>query len=302
LDIVRVGCVIVFQNMKGVTLPLLLALLICSLLDEGYAIAQYGDKQVQKKELYLPQLLNKSNPRAVVVFPKQILQSNNTEKFPLLVFAHGFVSGGWITYQLHTGLLNGLASFGFIVVAPRSCNVGCPGLGQWTTYDDEILKLLNYIDSRVDDTIFQFVNRTAGYGLVGHSAGGRATAQALQVANSATNKIKAGVILHPVTDTVNITVPTAVFTGTLDTCCGGEDRARPIYEGITSPARAYANMIDARHIEPYFNTDWTVYVSAWFKIYLTNDTSTYYNLIYGNDPDSLCGSTIPMTNNCERLQ
>lgn len=263
------------------------------------AIEQYGKYEVTHKTLTLRGLLDRSNPRALVVYPKQMENSNNTETFPLLAFAHGFVAGGWKLYAITKGLLDGLASFGFIVVAPLSCQFGCPGWGRWNTYDDEILKLLNYVDMSSTDPIFQFVDRSLGYGVVGHSAGTVAVANVLEQA-STLNKVKAGVILHSVKEITNITVPTAIFTGTSDSCCG-ENAVRPMYDNLQSEHRAYANMIGAGHTEPNFRSDWTAFVNAWFQIYIKGDTGKYYNIIYGNGTDSLCSGEIPMTSNCEAL-
>lgn len=193
------------------------------------AIDQYGNYKVTNKVLTLRDVLDDSDPRALVVYPKKMDDQNNTETFPLLVFAHGFMAGGSSLYSITKGLLDGLASFGFVVAAPLSCNVGCPGYGRWNTYDDEIVKLVNYIDKSSKDDLFKFVKRSSGYGVIGHSAGGAAVANVLARASS--NKIKAGVILHSVKELTNIAVPTAMFTGSKDSCCGS-NAMRPMYNNL----------------------------------------------------------------------
>jgi len=260
----------------------------------------HGSYKVGRRGYFLPEVLDPSNPRALVIYPRKILKEGNTEKFPLVVFAHGATGGGWKLYADYIGLLNGVASFGFIVVAPRSCDVGCPR-GEWNTYYQQQLKLIEWTGTQRNDSILQFIDHEAKHGLFGHSRGGQATVDALEFAVE--YNISAAVILHPapLSKAVgNITVPLAAFTGTRDGCCG-EAIARPIYEAASTP-KAYANMVNARHTEPnLFFPRWTAYTAAWFKIHLNNDTSYFHDLIYGSDPKSLCGGGIPMTENCAAI-
>jgi dienelactone hydrolase len=268
---------------------------------------QYGPYKVAKVDYLLRGILDKSFPSSVVVFPKQILKPGNNETFPLVVFSHGDFGGGIVTYLGHKALLTGVASFGFIVLAPRSCSF------EWQCSDDEYveeqLQLLEWADS--DDRIQDFlgvlksVDRSAGYGVFGHSSGGRAVVQASP--QFAEYNVKAAVLLHPgeVNTNFSITVPLASFTGTLDKCCG-EDTTRPIYEQAVPP-KAYANLIGGRHTEPVlFHTRWTIYIAAWFKLFLgaesADDTERYYNLMFGDTPNSLCGGSIPMKEDCEAIE
>jgi hypothetical protein len=128
--------------------------------------------------------------------------------------------------------------------------------------------------------------------------GGVAVANVFAQATIDSN-IKAGVMLHCFMDLPTITLPTAMYTGTRDECCGGE-KMWPMYNLLQSQHKAYANMMDANHIKPNFKTDWTAFVNAWFQIYLVGDISIYYNMIYGNGTDSLCfGRFVPMKDDCE---
>ena len=153
-----------------------------------------------------------------------------------------------------------------------------------------------------DDPVLGRVDHKLGYGIYGHSMGGRATAEAMQFAKQ--YKIRAGLILHPAAlvddgKDLDIKAPLAAFTGTKDYCCG-EETTRFYYELASTP-KAYANMKGALHQEPILRLRWTPYVASWFKIFLENDTGYYYDLIYGNKPDSLCGGSIPMDSPCEVL-
>jgi dienelactone hydrolase len=279
-------------------------------------VPQKGNYKVSTVNYNLPNVLDVSNTEAYIVYPSVILEAQNTIKFPLLIFAHGYKAGDRKTSAYYSELVEGVASFGFIVIAPRSCNEGCP-----PNYRLEMIKLLDWVAPSIlgdvpaeDDLgILRFVNHNAGYGLFGHSMGGRATARNLHFVNTTQYNIRAGVALHPAPsetpETLTTVIPFALYTGTKDSCCG-ESVTKTLYNDAIGP-KAYANMIGARHSEPT-NTllgrnDWTAYVAAWFQIYLFDssaniDTTAYsYNLIYGTDSDSLCGGSIDMRDDCEAI-
>ena len=279
-------------------------------------VPQFGSYPTSSANYDLPTVLDASNPEAFVVYPSQILDNQNTIKFPLLIFGHGYQAGDGKTSSFYKSLLEGVASFGFIVIAPRSCNDGCP-----PNYRFEMFKLLDWVapsqlgNAPSEDTlgITQFINHDAGYGFFGHSMGGRATAQNLHYVNTTQYNIRAGVALHPAPsttpETLNTSIPFATFTGSRDGCCG-ESVTKKMYDDATGP-KAYANMKGARHSEPtnalFGRNDWTAYVAAWFQIFLIDaafeidDSSYSYNLIYGSDPDSLCGGSIDMVDDCEAI-
>jgi len=262
---------------------------------------QYGSYKVKKTAYEIPEVLDQSNPRVIVLHPRKILQKGNTEKFPLVIFAHGFFGGDWKLYPGHISLLRGVASFGFIVLAPQSCDTGCPSYGEWGTYYLEQLKLIRWAQTRTSDKILQHVDHDATYGIFGHSMGGQATIRSLVYADE--YNISAAVVLHPVLPEEgigNITTPLASFTGTDDGCCGAIT-ARPVFDAAALP-KAYANIVNGKHTEPnFFFPRWPAYIAAWFKIYLTNDKSYFYNLIFGKDLTSLCGGGIRMTNDCAAM-
>lgn len=45
--------------------------------------------------------------------------------FPLVSYAHGMGGGGALLSPGYFQLLNSIAGFGYVVVAPRACNLGC---------------------------------------------------------------------------------------------------------------------------------------------------------------------------------
>jgi len=195
-------------------------------LGEIFGPPQYGDHLVTKVDYYLPSVLDPSYPWAVLVFPKRVLWPGNSDRFPLVVFSHGDFGGGIVTYVGHTALLNGIASFGFIVVAPASCNDECSNGGS-ETYQEEQLKLIEWAseESRDEDVfeILKSVDRENGYGLFGHSKGGTVIVRASPQFED--YNVTAAVLLHPGEDppgSYDSSVPLAAFTGTLDDCCGEE--------------------------------------------------------------------------------
>jgi len=280
-------------------------------LNNLFGPAQYGNFRPTTISYHLPNVLDASGPYVVLVFPEVVLEPQTTKRFPLIVFSHGDYGGGLLgAYYGHKALLDGLASFGFIVAAVTSCSFGCVDGDGWEKYYQEQLKLLEWASSetREEDTdgILQAVDRSKGYGLIGHSGGCTAVVHAS--AEFANYNVKAAVLLHPGDDPPNATydsvVPLAAFTGTLDDCCG-ENTTKLYYQQKDAPPKAYANMIGAQHLEPlFFHTKWTAYAAAWFKIWIddTDDPLYYNNLIYSDSYVSLCGGKYPMREDCEALE
>lgn len=296
-----------------------------SLTDTRALLTQEGPYEVDSVTYRLSGIVDKSNSKAVFVFPKQILASDAPpQKFPLIVFLHGFLAGDFLTYGTYRTMLQTVASFGFIVIAPQSCSLGCPGIFRWSTYYVEQLKLIQWVSatkggsSQPQDTegILQFVDHDVGYGVFGHSAGAQATArtlnnvtQSLKSSNTVYD-IRAGLLLHPdpTEKTLEISVPMAAFTGSKDRCCG-ESTTKALYN-IATGSRAYANLIGARHGEPtqLGSNDMSIYIVAWFKIFLSQSSTPqddylyFFNLIFGTDATSLCGGSVPMKDDCEAIK
>ena len=225
----------------------------------------------------------------VVAYPTNA-PANTT--FPFISFAHGAFGGGFKTRLGHLGILKSLASHGFIVAALKNCQVGCRD-GGWDTYYEEQLKVIVWAQSpemRNDDVIGK-VSHALGYGIAGHSMGGQATGRS--AVRAATYNIKAAIVLHPFAAIMenlgrDIHIPIAGFTGTEDGCCG-EDATRKYYDDSPAP-KTLANMVGARHTEPNLpNSEWGVYMAAFFKVWMQGDQGQYYDLMSNAaNPDSLC--------------
>jgi hypothetical protein len=204
-------------------------------------------------------------------------------------------------------MLDGLASHGFVVVATRSCSVGCRDAGNlgWDKYYRESLKLMDWTKDMSQDPVLGLIDHSLGYGMSGHSMGGIATARAcsLGIEEGYTN-IVACVMHHPAPDDNGpfISRPLAGFTGTRDGCCGG-DTTHNIFDPAPV-AKTFANAIDKLHTEPnLFNTIWSAYTAAFIKDNMGIPTTSVpgvglsvnnTQLIYGTSPDDLCGGFYPM--------
>jgi dienelactone hydrolase len=253
-------------------------------------------------KLYQVSTLDSSDPEAVIVYPT----NTDATKFPILSYAHGAAGGGWYTFEGYYALWTQIASHGFIIVAPKSCSVGCKD-GGWDTYYEEQLKVLewakNMSNSGTDKEIFGKIDWTSGAGIVGHSMGGQATVRSAKKDFADKYNIKAAVLHHPFYDKntygAEMAVPTAAFTGTADHTCPPQE-SHEIWDLITVKPKTFANRIGANHLEPVLvppieHPELGMYTAAWFKIFLKGDAGIYHSLIYGNatDPNSLC-RLVPM--------
>lgn len=143
--------------------------------------------------IYSVPALDSSRREALVVWP----ETNASVNFPLLAYLHGYFLGG-IDLFAYSKLFSQLASYGFVVVAPFSCDTGCkdeevdprwtdclPGLPhfgglwsrRWAAWYAEGLKTIDWAHNMSANAssgaVFHKINWTAGVGLAGHSMGGQ---------------------------------------------------------------------------------------------------------------------------------
>jgi len=262
--------------------------------------------------------LDRTNPSALVVYP-----SNGTGPFPLISYLHGFLGGG-IDLIGYVDLFGQIASYGFVVVAPDSCNTGCTDPSQGAPWSDcaglpeptccgpqyspwyaEGLKVIDWAKNMSDakqDPLFQLIDWSQGVGFAGHSMGGQAAVIAANAACTSRWNIRAVVVHHPAPGSlwtgqnlgVNISVPTVVFTSSGDTMCP-PSWSKDIMNAIPNSTRpiAYRNEVGWSHLEPVLvppieNPLLATFTAAWFKLYVSGDAS-WHSTIYGNGPATLCG-------------
>jgi len=238
-------------------------------------------------------------------------------KFPLVSYAHGALGGG-LDMLGYTYLFNQMASYGYIIAAPGSCNTGCrntaatpytdcAGLVQissagWNTWYGEQLKTIDWAknQSKTDEPVFANVDWTTGVGVAGHSMGGQATTTSAHKDCAAKWDIKAAVLHHSApcgvkglgNAGINITtVPLAAYTSSGDTCC--EQSTKDIYEASPVRPKVYRDISGSSHLEPVLappieNPYLATFTAAWFDIYLKGDKGQAHDLIYCSSDASLC--------------
>jgi dienelactone hydrolase len=232
--------------------------------------------------------------------------------FPLISYAHGYGDGGLSSYSK---MLPELASWGYVVAAPRACKEGCkqnckslPGDPScFGNYYEEQLKVIEWSQTAAALKALP-INATAGAGVAGHSMGGQATLYSAVNAEPSHN-VKAAAMHHAYTHSYPAitSVPFAVFTGTLDTTAP-PSMAEQIYNAKGAfGTRALVNKKGANHHEPStdYNVKLATFTVAWFKLFVDGTPSAggvdFHAQIYGTGADSLCGGGDGAMKECEVL-
>jgi hypothetical protein len=260
--------------------------------------------------------LDGTDPDAFVVYP-----TNGTGPFPLISYVHG-LAGGDIDLVGYAELFAQIASYGFVLVAPDSCDFGCTDASRgapwsdcaglppvypssdWAPWYAEGLKLIDWASNMTSagtDPIFQLIDWSKGVGYAGHSMGGQAGVIAANAACTKRWNIKAAVLHHPATAVINngtqnlaanISVPTAIFTSSGDSIFPDSEA---IKNATTFRPLAYRNEVGWSHLEPVLvppieNPLLATFTAAWFKVYVSGDPDpAWHSAIYGSGPGSLCG-------------
>jgi len=253
-----------------------------------------GPYKVGEKSYTIP-ALDVTDQQGVILYPTS---GNSSEVFPIISYAHGAAGGGWYTFEGYFALWRQIASHGFIVVAPKSCSVGCK-VGGWDNYYLEQLKMFtwakNQTEAKVDPKIFSIIDWKAGTGIVGHSMGGQATVRSAAKTYVDAHNIKAAVLHHPEVDRggSKIVVPTMAMTGTSDGICPPKE-SHTIWDPIPARPKVFSNRINETHLAPVLvppieHPELGMYTAAWFKVFLNGDKGMYHSLIFDKtDPNGLC--------------
>eukprot|EP00940_MAST-03C_sp_MAST-3C-sp2_P002562 g2562.t1 len=270
---------------------------------------------------YRVDVFDSSDPHVFVFFPK------NMTRVPLISYAHGLFGGGEIDIAGYFPLFHQIASYGFVVAAPSSCNVGCTSTAHtrytacagtpppdistpgWNVYFGEQLRVIDWarnitsLDGGKYTLPFD-IDWSAGVGIAGHSMGGIATTTSAHHDCVSEWDIRAAVVHHAAPSNLRngggnaglnvTTIPLAAFTSSGDSCC--EKSTREIFEAAPTPIKAYRDLKGSSHLEPVLippieNRFLATYTASFFKIYLGKRETPgmlHYELIYGNGTDSLC--------------
>ena len=273
--------------------------------------------------------LDATDPTIWLVFPVCNATSappGGCPRFPLVSYAHG-MAGGDIDLLGYAELFYQLASYGFVVAAPDSCDFGCtdPSGGApwtdcaglpdvqpalWPAWYGELLKTIDWARNQTAnataDPVFATIDFGAGVGIAGHSMGGQATAVAAGAACAERWGIKAAVLHHPANGNVsggaagnvgaNMSVPVAAFTSSGDSIWPETVAVMSALNASAAAATlpsAFMEAVGWSHLEPVLappieNPLLATFTAAFFKVFLNGDRGAYFDLVYGGGPDSFC--------------
>ena len=182
--------------------------------------------------------------------------------FPVIAYAHGFGDGGDHVMGHYTGathpLLEELASWGYVVLAPRSCDEGClfdcstlkddpPCFGHF--YHQQLLTI-QWARSAAAAAAGLPINTTL-VAVAGHSMGGQATLFSAAY-NATSHNIKAAALHHAFTHNYPAipSIPHIVFTGTDDSTAPPPMAYNVFNANGAFSIRGLVNKAGAKHDEP----------------------------------------------------
>jgi len=241
-----------------------------------------GEFKVSKENVHVGGYVCGGNQGAVVYYP-----TDNENPSPVISFAHGFTAGGELVDPDYSTILEGVASFGYVIIALKSA----PENFCWEETKDQIRSLEWIKTSKFADMI-DYTKKT---GIMGHSMGGGNSHLSAQNAEAvAEHNIGAAVALHPAYVTGSSLVPIFYGTGSKDTIVPAS-QVKPQYQDTHGVAKVYANIEGATHFEPATvgPNRWTDYVAAMFGCYLY-DMPEACNTVFGEGDGTLCSGKDPM--------
>jgi dienelactone hydrolase len=233
--------------------------------------------------------------------------SQSGDKFPLIVFAHGAAGGGvdTLAYEKHLG---DLASYGFVVIFPKSCFMGCSppkDLGAtspdfcyqaWPSFVHENTRAIEWARNQTDGPMASLVDWDAGAGVAGHSMGGEVVSQLASSEFASKYNVKAAVCEHCLMCIKTgdlISTPAMFMTGTLDYEVTPK-KVKAAYQSDVSVPKSYRNQkgkghLEMLNLEVQYNSAVASHAAAFFNVWLKGDQDVFYNQVYGDGDDSFCG-------------
>lgn len=121
-----------------------------------------------------------SNPKADssdrqigIHYPKS---EKHGQKFPFISYAHGLAAGGLVEPLAYDEIFAEMASFGYVIAAPRACILGCkddhsslpldpPGFAHF--YKQQLLTI-DWAKDTLDAKLGGIINFSIGVGIAGH--------------------------------------------------------------------------------------------------------------------------------------
>lgn len=252
-------------------------------------IPQTGPYAVEEGNIpFVPGLTQGKPYTAGIVYPKN---PKSGEKFPFLSFAHGTTASAPLSD--YNTLLHMVASYGFIIVAVRSCPViECASMFA----RDQVAAITacsqnkTYLHPSLKNADFETV------GVFGHSMGGMSTLAAAGGGGTlnidpAKYNIKAAVSQHPCQDkwdTGNgVKVPTMFTAGSVDKICADGCSARFFAEVPSNVPKILFDIKGADHFEPtnIGNNCEDEAVALFLSCHLRNENC---DKVYGTSGKEIC--------------
>jgi dienelactone hydrolase len=240
-----------------------------------------------------------------IAYPKNAAAG---EKFPLIVYAHGAAGGriDFIAYEKH---IADLASYGYIVIAPKSCFMGCsppkteePSLQgngicykPWPSFVYENTRAIEYSKTSAADWA-SMIDWQSGVGTAGHSMGGEAVSQMASTEFAQKYNVSAAVCEHCLMCIKTgdlVSTPALYMTGTEDVIVTPK-RVKYSYSADQTAPKTYRNQKGVGHLEMLnlevqYNPAIASHAAAFFNVWIKGDTDVYHKQIYGTGEDSFCG-------------
>ena len=168
---------------------------------------------------------------------------NGSEKFPVVVFGHGFV----IAYSSYNWLADSLVKNGYIVAMPTTEGSFSPAHEQ---FGKDIAFLSSYIISLNDSSssfLFDRVKNRSAVG--GHSMGGGASFLSTQYNNSINaifNFAAAETNPSAKEAALQTAIPALIFAGSSD-CIVPDTNQQRMYSNVSYSCKTFVNITDALH-------------------------------------------------------
>jgi predicted esterase len=217
-------------------------------------------------------------------------ETSEAGPFPLIVFGHGMGHGGERDNRTYHGLMSEVASHGFTVISPTSCDGGvCP------SFDMDLLRTFEAATTQ-RATLHPSLAK-AGFaktGLIGHSQGGSSAMKACK--GQQDYNISALAALHPwmpiddIKYGKEVHVPAMYTTGSEDTLVPPSDVLKA-YKRTDNAAKTFIELAGAGHDESYHARGGRLgpYMAEWMRCHLLGDSVScaYFT---ANGKDQVCGS------------
>lgn len=174
------------------------------------------------------------------------LAGNAGDKFPVLVFGHGFV----MTTSPYANIWNALVPQGYIVVLPTTESGFSPS---HTEFAKDIAFLVSAMQNEGQNNSSPFYNKVDSTSCVmGHSMGGGSSFLSVQYNNSITaiaNLAAAETNPSAIAACANITIPSLVIAGGNDCITPPANHQLPMYNALSSTCKTYVSITGGSHCQ-----------------------------------------------------